>query len=157
MARQGITHGTCKELVEIPSISTEPAEIAMAEHLYYTLNSLDYYKENPGHLRLLPMPDGRKLLTAFVRNGSHKDTVILLSHFDVVNIEDYGDLKHLAFRPSELTEQIVQLQNLPDELMEDLENGQWLFGRGTMDMKAGVALHLSMIDKAAEGHFPETF
>ncbi|MDN4525596.1 M20/M25/M40 family metallo-hydrolase [Fictibacillus fluitans] len=143
-----------KELVEIPSISTEPAEIAMAEHLYYALSSLDYYKDNPGHLQLQPMPDGRKLLTAFVQNGPHKDTVVLLSHFDVVNIEDYGDLKHLAFRPAELTEQIEQLQNLPDDLMEDMENEQWLFGRGTMDMKAGVALHLSMIEKAAEGHFP---
>ncbi|WP_062233028.1 M20/M25/M40 family metallo-hydrolase [Fictibacillus sp. FJAT-27399] len=151
--KEGLT-ALVKELVEIPSISQQPAEIAMAEHLYYTLGSLDYFKGKPDHLQLQPMPDGRKLLTAFVQNGSHEDTIILLSHFDVVNVEDFGDWKHLAFRPSELTEQFYQADTLPDGLKEEIEEEDWLFGRGTMDMKAGVALHMSMVEQAAHGKFP---
>lgn len=143
-----------KELVEIPSISQQPAEIAMAEHLYYTLGSLDYYQNKPEHLQLQPMPDGRKLLTAFVQNGEHEETIILLSHFDVVNIEDYGEWKHLAFRPTELTEQFYQSDTLPEGLKKEIHNEDWLFGRGIMDMKAGVALHLSMLEQAAQGKFP---
>lgn len=35
----------------------------------------------------------------------------------------------------------------------DAESGDWLFGRGTMDMKAGLAVQLSMLERAMNGHF----
>ena len=144
-----------KDLVSIPSITHHDGEMFMAEHLHHTLSSLEYFTDNPDHLRHHPIPDGRKLVTAFVQNDpSVKKTIILLSHFDVVSVEDFGEWKHLAFRPDELTEKIVENKELLHPFVqEDLKNGEWLFGRGIMDMKAGVALHMSMVEKAATGHF----
>ncbi|MFD1358775.1 M20/M25/M40 family metallo-hydrolase [Fictibacillus halophilus] len=144
-----------KDLVSIPSITNHDGEMFMAEHLYHTLSSLEYFTKNPDHLRHHPTPDGRKLVTAFVQNDpAVKETIILLSHFDVVAVEDFGEWKHLAFRPDELTEKIIENKELLHPFVQDdLNSGEWLFGRGTMDMKAGVALHISMIEKAATGHF----
>lgn len=42
---------------------------------------------------------------------------------------------------------------LPDHVREDIEHGDWLFGRGTMDMKCGLALQMAMIEQACEGRF----
>jgi arginine utilization protein RocB len=144
-----------KDLVSIPSITYQNGEMLMAEHLYHILSSIDYFMKFPDHVRQHPTPDGRKLVTAFVQNDpSVKETIILLSHFDVVPIEDFGEWKHLAFRPDELTEKMNEnIELLHPFVQEDIKSGEWLFGRGTMDMKAGVALHLSMIEKAATGHF----
>ncbi|WNB92882.1 M20/M25/M40 family metallo-hydrolase [Bacillus sp. NEB1478] len=152
--KEGYTN-LVKDLVSIPSITHQNGEMLMAEHLYHILSSLDYFTEHPEHVRHHPTPDGRKLVTAFVQNDpSVKETIILLSHFDVVPVEDFGEWKHLAFRPDELTEKInANIDLLHPFVQEDIKNGEWLFGRGTMDMKAGVALHLSMIEKAATGHF----
>src|SRR5699024_12011532 len=59
-----------------------------------------------------------------------EETVILLSHFDVVGIEDYGSLRNLAFHPIELTRELNQREDeLPQEVARDLEKGNWLFGR----------------------------
>jgi arginine utilization protein RocB len=144
-----------KNLVSIPSVTTHDGEMLMAEHLYHVLSTLDYFGEHRDHLRHHPTADGRKLVTAFVQNDpSVKETIILLSHFDVVPIEDYGEWKHLAFRPEELTEKMLENKELLHPFVqEDLNSGEWIFGRGIMDMKAGIALHLSMIEKAASGDF----
>jgi arginine utilization protein RocB len=36
-------------------------------------------------------------------------------------------------------------RDIPAEAREDLESGNWLFGRGVMDMKAGLALHMAYL------------
>jgi arginine utilization protein RocB len=144
-----------KDLVSIPSITGHDGEMLMAEHLNHILSTLEYFNEHPDHLRHHPTPDGRKLVTAFVQNDPEiKETIILLSHFDVVPIEDFGEWKHLAFRPDELTEKMIEnKEQLHPFVQDDLDSGDWLFGRGIMDMKAGIALHLSMIERAAKGEF----
>ena len=42
-------------------------------------------------------------------------------------------------------------------MREDIEHGEWLFGRGTMDMKCGLALQMAMIEQACEGRFDRMF
>ncbi|OYD56019.1 hypothetical protein CGZ90_19750, partial [Fictibacillus aquaticus] len=143
-----------KELVNVQSMTFSPGEVYMADFLKVKLQNLSYFNENPEYVRLHGLEDGRKLLTAFVKNGDHKDTVILLSHFDVVHIDDYGDLKPFAFETDLLTDKIADLKDLREDVRADIESGEWLFGRGTMDMKAGIALHFSLLEKAAAGHFP---
>jgi arginine utilization protein RocB len=143
-------------LVAVPSISETPGEIAIAENLFFQLSTLDYFKNNKEHLCLHPTHDGRKLLTAFVKKKDAKKTVILLSHFDVVDVEDYGNFKHLAFHMEELTNAMTEKKHnfdniTQDDIANDME--EWLFGRGSMDMKAGVALQMAMIEKAAKGEF----
>jgi arginine utilization protein RocB len=141
-------------LVEFPSITGSEAELAISEFIHMQLNDLDYFRRNPQNLQIHPTRDGRKFVTAFVRNGNQADTVILISHFDVVDVEDYGEWKNLAFRPKELTQEyLANSSDLPDLVQQDLKDSEWLFGRGSMDMKAGLALQMSMIEKATHGEF----
>ncbi|ALX48017.1 M20/M25/M40 family metallo-hydrolase [Lentibacillus amyloliquefaciens] len=141
-------------LVGHGSITGSHAEIAQAEYLKRMLMQKPYFEKNPGHVKLHPLEDGRRLLTALVKGNDTSETVILLSHFDVVGVEDYGSLKSLAFRPKELTKQMKYIrERFPKDVQADIDSGDWLFGRGTMDMKAGITLHLSMLEKAMNGEF----
>src|SRR5699024_6075810 len=112
------------------------------------------------HLNLHPLEDGRHLLTALVRGRepSAKETIVLLSHFDVVGVEDYGSLENLAFHPMELTKELHQrIDELPEEVAQDLGTGNWLFGRGTMDMKAGLPYICQCLKRQWKENSPETF
>lgn len=141
-------------LVEYPSITNSDEEIAIIEYLYYILEDRDYYKKHPDHLQRHPLDDGRQLLTALVKNGEAAETIVLLAHVDVVGVEDYGSYQNLAFYPRELTQELHKnSSDLPKEALKDLESGDWLFGRGTMDMKAGLTVHLSLLEKAMNGEF----
>lgn len=48
------------------------------------------------------MKDGRYYLTALVKRSTLRRTVLLLSHFDVVDTEDYGEFQNMACKPEEL-------------------------------------------------------
>src|SRR6185437_10405502 len=83
------------------------------------------------------------------------ETVVLISHFDTVWTEEYGVLEPLAFHPEELTKKLLEhKEDLPEAARIDLESGKYLFGRGTMDMKMGLALHMQLIEKAIIGKWP---
>ncbi|HLS08561.1 M20/M25/M40 family metallo-hydrolase [Lentibacillus sp.] len=141
-------------LVNHQSITGSNAEIALVEYLHHLLVQKTYFMENPDHLKVHPLEDGRRLLTALVKGNDSPETVILLSHFDVVGVEDYGSLKNLAFYPEELTKEMACIkEQLPEAVQADISSGDWLFGRGTMDMKAGLTLHLSIMEKAMDGEF----
>ncbi|WP_099158437.1 M20/M25/M40 family metallo-hydrolase [Virgibacillus ndiopensis] len=151
--KEELTEILCS-LVNHQSITGSNAEIALAEYLYHLLAQKEYFQSNPELLKLHPLDDGRRLLTALVKKGDAKETVILLSHFDVVGVEDYGSLQNLAFHPRELTKEMEEIRDqLPEQVKQDLKSGKWLFGRGTMDMKAGLSLHLSMLEKAIDNEF----
>ncbi len=141
-------------LVEYQSITGSEDEVAVAEYIHRNLSFLPYFKHNTDMVKLHPLADGRSFVTALVKKPGVKRTVILLSHFDVVPVEDYGPWKQLAFRPDALTAEFYKYRSrLPDDVQRDLDEGEWLFGRGAMDMKAGAALHMSMVEKAAAGEF----
>ncbi|RSK27747.1 M20/M25/M40 family metallo-hydrolase [Bacillus sp. HMF5848] len=141
-------------LVQYNSVTGSYEEVVLPEYLFYQLLEIPYFQQNPNHVQLHPLADGRQFLTALVKNEpTVADTVILLSHFDVVGIEDYGEWKNLAFDTVELTKQFYQhIDKLPDHVKEDLKD-EWLFGRGSLDMKAGLTVQLSMIEKACNGEF----
>lgn len=93
-------------------------------------------------------PYGRRQMGALRRcRTGCRETVILLGHVDVVDVEVYGALAPWAYDPEELTRRIGKT-DLPEEARRDLESGRYLFGRGTMDMKAGLALHLDLFEEA---------
>lgn len=141
-------------LVQYESVTGSKGEAALAEYLYYLLKDKPYFQNNPAHVTLHPMEDGRTFLTALVKKKDVKQTVLLLSHFDVVDIEDYGEFKHMACKPAELLNSFLEKKELlPERVRTDAESGDWLFGRGTMDMKAGLTVQLSMLERAMNGHF----
>ncbi|WLR49694.1 M20/M25/M40 family metallo-hydrolase [Bacillus tianshenii] len=142
-------------LVEHPSMTNSEGEVAIAEYVHKQLSDLPYFKEHPEHVTLHPLSDGRRFVTALAKSKADvQDTIILISHFDVVEVDDYGSWKSLAFRPKELTEEFYNNKQLvPEQVKKDMENGEWFFGRGTMDMKAGLTLQMSMLEKACNGEF----
>lgn len=83
------------------------------------------------------------LLTSPKSNGR---TVLLTGHFDVVDTT--GSNADLAFDLQRYTE-ALHSQTLPAPAHRDLESGNWLFGRGAMDMKAGLALFMTAIEALA--------
>ncbi|MDJ0333154.1 M20/M25/M40 family metallo-hydrolase [Planococcus sp. S3-L1] len=119
------------------------------------LKQLDYFKQHPEFLALHEADQGRNLVMALYEHPKAADTIVLISHFDTVQTEEYGDLEQLAFRPEELTKKLFERKDdLPEEARADLESGNYLFGRGTMDMKMGLALHMALIEKASTENWP---
>lgn len=119
------------------------------------LKQLEYFKAHPEYLALHEADPGRNLVMALYEHPKAVDTIVLISHFDTVQTEEYGDLEKLAFCPEELTKKLFERKDdLPDEARTDLESGSYLFGRGTMDMKMGLALHMALIEKASHEQWP---
>ncbi|MFK2825911.1 M20/M25/M40 family metallo-hydrolase [Bacillus sp. B190/17] len=143
------------ELVSWESRTLTDGERRFAYNVQEKLNELDYFKDNPDYLSLHKADLGRHFVTAFYKHPEAKETVVLISHFDTVQTEEYGDLEPLAFHPEELTKELLNRKDsLPEGARIDLESGKYLFGRGTMDMKMGLALHMGLIEKASIEQWP---
>ena len=143
------------KLVETPSITDSDSELRMAEVINNELKKLDYFNKYPQFLKVYSTENSRKFVTALVKKSEDiRKTVILVSHFDVVAIKDYGKWEEFAFNPEKLTEIFYNKKNeMPIAVQKDLAKGNWLFGRGIMDMKAGLTLHMSMLEQASQGLF----
>lgn len=138
------------DLVSIGSISLSEAEMQFPLRVEHHLRQVPYFSTHPSYITNHLTTDGRSFLTALYKHEEAVKTVVMISHFDVVNVEDYGELKHLAFHPLELTEELFKrADELPEDARGDLESKEWLFGRGTMDMKCGLVQHMSLLEKAS--------
>lgn len=113
-------------------------------------SGIPYFQQHPEFYGAYPIegdPFDRTVCFGMVR-GSGRDTVVFVHHYDVVEIEDFKLLKSLAFSPDELAEELKKIsESLPEEARLDLESGEFLFGRGTCDMKGGGAIQLSLLER----------
>ena len=92
---------------------------------------------------------GRKAVFALLTPpAAAPRTVLLTGHFDVVDAAVCGELEALAFDPQAYTRALGG-KDIDEDARRDLEDGGWLFGRGTMDMKAGIALQIAAIETLA--------
>lgn len=143
------------EVVSCKSMTLTEGEREFPSKLMGKLKDLAYFQENPEHLGLHDADLGRRFVTALYKHPSAAETVVLISHFDTVNTEEYGDLQEYAYRPEELTKLLhSRIDELPAEAREDLLSGEYLFGRGTMDMKMGLVMHMGLIEKASVEQWP---
>ncbi|WP_257349695.1 M20/M25/M40 family metallo-hydrolase [Pseudalkalibacillus decolorationis] len=143
------------ELVSWESQTFTKGEQEFALKVQAKLMELDYFKNNPDHIALHEVDIGRNFVSALYKHPEVNETIVLISHFDTVQTEEYGDLEPLAFHPEELTKKLYERrEDLPEDARKDLESGKYLFGRGTMDMKMGLALHMAMIEKASIEQWP---
>lgn len=143
-----------QKLVRVPSIVNTPGEKEMAQGLYDLIMSFRYFVQNPTQIlltRTLNDELERYNVLAFVRGTKQAEnrTVILMGHLDTVGIDDFNNLKSKACNPEELMK-ALQNENLPAPIQEQLTSGEWLFGRGVLDMKAGVASHLYLLKYYSE-------
>lgn len=142
------------KLVGIPSMNNSTGEKILAETIADYLRTIDYFKQNPDYVWEVPLKDdlyGRKNVFALIKGqkGTSSRTVILHGHIDTVGIDDFGTLKEYAFDPAVLEKKLKDI-NLPPEVKEDLDSGEWMFGRGVTDMKSGVASHLVVIKEMSK-------
>ncbi|KWW11252.1 amino acid degradation protein [Peribacillus simplex] len=143
------------ELVSWESRTLTEGEITFPYKVQEKLGDLDFFKKNPANLSLHEVDMGRHFVHAFYKHPEADETIVLISHFDTVQTEEYGDLEMLAFQPEQLTKKLLDRKDdLPEEARIDLESGNYLFGRGTMDMKMGLALHMALIEKASIEKWP---
>src|SRR5699024_8289410 len=74
---------------------------------------------------------------------------------DTVHTEEFGRIEQLAFRPKELTEKLKEIvDDLPEGARGDVLSDEYLFGRGTMDMKMGLVLHFHILELASNENWP---
>ncbi|CRK82280.1 M20/M25/M40 family metallo-hydrolase [Neobacillus massiliamazoniensis] len=143
------------EVVSWKSMTLTDGEREFPSKILTKLQDLVYFQENPNHLRLHDADLGRRFLTALYRHPDVNDTIVLISHFDTVNTEEYGDLEEYAYRPEELTKLLCERRvELPEDALQDLQSGDYLFGRGTMDMKMGLVMHMGLLEKATVEQWP---
>ena len=143
------------ELVNWDSRTLTEGERFFSSKLMMKLEELPYFRNHPEYINLFDAGLGRQVVTALYKHPKATKTVVLISHFDTVYTEEYGALEPLAFYPEELTKRLHEHKDeLSEEVRADLESGKYLFGRGTMDMKMGLALHLQLIEKASIEQWP---
>ncbi|MEW9053480.1 MAG: M20/M25/M40 family metallo-hydrolase [Neobacillus sp.] len=139
-----------KQLVNIESVVNTPGEKVIAHSLHTIISLMPYFKENPDYVTVeqtIQDTIERYNVLAFIKGtrGTSNRTVILMGHMDTVGIEDYTQLKDKACSPDDLMDALKK-ESLPASAKEHLNSGDWLFGRGVLDMKSGVASHLYLLN-----------
>ena len=139
------------DLVRVQSDTGTRQELDVENFLYDWLGKLEYFKSHPDHFGqylLEQDPLDRNVVWGLVK-GQGDQTVILMHHHDVVDAFDYGSLEELAYDPKRLVTALKDVELSP-EVRRELESGDWLFGRGTGDMKGGAAIQLALLQEYAD-------
>lgn len=135
-----------KELVQIPSVnSSAHGEADISKRVFEILSSFPYYQEHSNLVWEAPMkndPLQRRNVFAFFPKADSKKIVLLHAHIDTVGVEDFGKQKPDAFSPDRLL-RFFENYEADAELQRDALSGDWAFGRGMLDMKSGMAVHLA--------------
>jgi len=75
-------------------------------------------------------------------------TVVLMGHMDTVGVDDFGAEQAMAFKPEEWKAHL-EGETLPEAVQDQVESDDWLFGRGVLDMKSGVASNIYLLTQYA--------
>src|SRR5579863_7383926 len=140
-------------LLNIRGVSPEQAENNVAQAILDLLIA-DGFTNAYSTVGLDPLEDDpyqRHNAYAFL-SGESERTIVLLGHFDTVDTQDYGPLEPWSLDPTALRERQDTLIALAPELRADLDAhpNDWMFGRGSVDMKSGVAVNIAVMRRLAE-------
>lgn len=141
------------ELTRIPSVVGTPGENDITSYIMGLIKTLPYFRLNPEKAFTAPVKGdslGRSSVIAIVDPpGRPKGALLLIGHTDTVGTSDYSGLKDLAQDPPRLAE-ALKLQELDDAAACDLASGDYIFGRGIFDMKAGVAALICLLSDLSQ-------
>lgn len=143
------------ELVRQPSLTNSAGETHFASQLAGQLAAWSYFQAHPAQLRQLRTHNDvheRSNLFALVR-GTTAQTIILAGHYDVVSIENFASLQPWAYDPEALLPRLIaalelSAQPVDAQALADLRSGDFLPGRGVLDMKSGLAAGLAVLQRA---------
>ncbi len=100
--------------------------------------------------------DGRHCVAMLLR-GQGARTLVLTGHYDTVTVADYGDLAPLAIDPEMLAPALLARLRAKagsaaeTRALDDLDRGDFLPGRGLLDMKSGLAAGLAVCEAFSAG------
>ena len=148
-----------RRLVEIGSVNGSSGEKDIGVFLEKYFRDMPYYQKHPDYLFVVPIPGDkleRRSVIALLRGekDDNRKTLILHGHTDTVGLEGYGSLEPYALNPDELEKRLPSVE-LPDAVKKDLESGDFMFGRGSCDMKSGDAVFITLLKRLSE--HPEDF
>lgn len=141
------------ELVKVRSVVGTTDELDISNKVYDLFRQMPYWNKHPELLQQLPFQNdalGRSSVVAQLKGqkGSSNQTVVMIGHIDTVGISDYGDFKEAATNPKELMKALKNVQLSPDA-QQDYDSGHYVFGRGILDMKCGVAIIMAIMEDLA--------
>lgn len=147
-----------RSLIALKSYNGTTGESEKALFIYKLISSFPYFKHHPERVWLQEVPNdpiGRKNVFALVKGTSFK-TVVFHAHYDTVGTDDYGALQDMAHDPDFLQKFFMDYEG-EKKVKEDALSGNWLFGRGSLDMQSGIAVHLANLlyhtgEKQPEGN-----
>ncbi|MBE0450852.1 MAG: M20/M25/M40 family metallo-hydrolase [Clostridia bacterium] len=142
------------ELVNVRSVVGTKDENDISDKIFEMFSAMPYWKKHPHLLTQLPfINDSLGRSSVMVRiSGELKEndkTIVLIGHTDTVGISDYGDLRKYATEPAELKKALQKL-NLSEDIKKDIESDDYIFGRGILDMKCGVAAIIAVLEDLSE-------
>ncbi len=150
------------EMVQAASITGTAGEVQFPETLLTMLRRIPYFQQRPQQVWAADIahdPLARRNVYALAR-GEGRQTVVLTGHYDVVSTANYGPHAPWACDPAELLPRLIaDLQvNARSEAehraLADLQGGDFLPGRGTLDMKSGLAAGLVVLEHFAQQPAP---
>ena len=113
-----------------------------------------------------PTADGRPVVWAH-RRGRSRRSVVVLGHYDTVGVAEFeslGSSNDLAFDCAALRRRLVERaaqepdafgpSALADLNREARHPGTWMFGRGALDMKSGLAAGVAVLQALARAPAP---
>lgn len=143
------------DLVSWDSRTGTEGEMNFPHKLKNKLLEWDYFQDNQEHLQLIAADQDRYSLAALYQTDKTDHTIVLLSHFDTVHTSEYGRFEKYAYFPQKLKAAFKKSAHVfPDDIRKDLTSGEYIFGRGTMDMKMGLALHIDLLKSAIVEKWP---
>ena len=125
-----------------PSVTGTAAEAAFPTMLAQELIGFDEVWLTP-----IPGEDFKRQNLFALKRGASPTTIVLTGHFDVVTADDYEGLP--AFDPENLLPAtIARLKTTGEnpQALRDFQSGEFLPGRGLLDMKAGLAAGIAAIE-----------
>ncbi len=141
------------ELTRIPSVVGTPGETDISSYLLDFIKSMPYFKMNPEKAFSVPIKGdslGRFSVIAVIDPPEGSDgALLMISHTDTVGVSDFSGLKHLAYDPRKLSE-ALKAADLDEDAARDLASGDYIFGRGIFDMKAGLAAQVCLLSDLSQ-------
>ncbi|WP_047985615.1 M20/M25/M40 family metallo-hydrolase [Ornithinibacillus californiensis] len=143
-----------KQLVAIRSVVNTEGESVLGHSLYTMIASNAYFQANPDRVVIEKTIDDemeRYNVLAYVKGtkGKSNRTMIIMGHMDTVGVEDFNQQADYAFQPDNWME-VLKEEDIPETVKANLNPEKWLFGRGALDMKSGLASNLFLLNYYSE-------
>lgn len=129
-----------------------PGEAEFADRLRELLLEIPFLRDHPENIRLIDSHGDplTRSVVALVR-GTGRKTLVLAGHFDTVSTDNYHELQPLAcdsiaLRDALIADLSARNRSVQEErALQDLLGGDFLPGRGMLDMKSGVAAGIACL------------